>query len=122
MAVKVQVPKKASAVRFFLHPAGKTLLAVAALFLTTALSAFTFYYVKYSRLIETKLAAGPYANTSMLFAAPRTVGVGDLATPQELAMELRRSGYNRTAGGMRHSALWLHSQAPSSANHRRVGG
>ena len=27
MAVKVQVPKKASAVRFFLHPAGKALLA-----------------------------------------------------------------------------------------------
>ena len=80
MAVKVQVPKKASAVRFFLHPAGKILLAVSALFLTTALAVFTFYYVKYSRLIEAKLAAGPYANTSMLFAAPRTVGVGDLAT------------------------------------------
>ena len=96
MAVKVQVPKKASAVRFFLHPAGKTLLAVVALVLTTAVIVFTYYYSKYSRLIETKLAAGPYANTSMLFAAPRTVGVGDLATPQELATELRRSGYNES--------------------------
>ena len=96
MAVKVQVPKKASAVRFFLHPAGKALLAFVALGLTVGLAVFTYYYVKYSRLIEVKLAAGPYANTSMLFAAPRTVGVGDLASPQELATELRRSGYNES--------------------------
>ena len=97
MAVKVQVPKKASAVRFFLKPAGKIALAVTALVVTIAVSVFTYYYVKYSRLIEAKLAAGPYANTSMLFAAPRTVAVGDLATPQELAIELRRSGYNESS-------------------------
>ncbi len=96
MAVKVQVPKKASAVRFFLHPAGKALLAFVALGLTIGLAVFTYYYVKYSRLIEAKLTAGPYANTSMLFAAPRTVGVGDLASAQELATELRRSGYNES--------------------------
>jgi hypothetical protein len=59
VAVKVQVPKKASAVRFFLHPAGKTLLAVFALLLTTAVIVFTYYYAKYSRLIEAKLNAGP---------------------------------------------------------------
>ena len=57
---------------------------------------FTFYYVKYSRLIETKLAAGPFANTSMLFAAPRTVDVGDIADPQEIATDLRRSGYTES--------------------------
>src|SRR5579862_1485398 len=96
VAVKVQVPKKASAVRFLLHPAGKVLLAVVFLSVTTALAAFTYYYVKYSRLIEAKLTAGPYANTSMLFAAPRTVAVGDVVTPQELATELRRSGYNES--------------------------
>ena len=64
--------------------------------LTAALAVFTYYYVKYSRLIEAKLAAGPFANTSMLFAAPRTVAVGDFATPQEIAIELRHSGYNES--------------------------
>ncbi len=57
---------------------------------------FTYYYVKYSRLIEAKLAAGPFANTSMLFAAPRTVDVGDIADPQEIATDLRRSGYTES--------------------------
>jgi len=84
-------------VRFALHPIGKILLVLLVLCFTTGLAVFTFYYVKYSRLIETKLAAGPFANTSMLFAAPRTVDVGDIADPQEIATDLRRSGYTESS-------------------------
>jgi penicillin-binding protein 1B len=97
VAVKVQVPKKATAVRFALHPVGKILLVLLVLGFTTGLADFTFYYVNYSRLIDTKLAAGPFANTSMLFAAPRTVDVGDVADPQEVATDLRRSGYTESS-------------------------
>ena len=97
MAVKVQVPKKASGVHFALRPAGKILLVLVVLSITTGLGVFTYYYVKYSRLIEAKLQAGPFANTSMLFAAPRTVATGDSATPQEIANDLRHSGYNESA-------------------------
>jgi penicillin-binding protein 1B len=96
VAVKVQVPKKASAVRLVLHPAGKIILVLVVLGVTAGLAVFTYYYVKYSRLIEAKLAAGPFANTSMLFAAPRTISVSDRATPQELAIDLRHSGYNES--------------------------
>jgi len=97
VAVKVQVPKKASAVHFALHPIGKILLVLVVLSFTAGLGVFTYYYVKYSRLIETKLQAGPFANTSMLFAAPRTVATGDAATPAEIANDLRHSGYNESA-------------------------
>ncbi len=83
--------------RFALHPIGKILLVLLVLGFTTGFGVFTYYYVKYSRLIETKLAAGPFANTSMLFAAPRTVDVGDIADPQEIATDLRRSGYTESA-------------------------
>jgi len=83
-------------VRFALHPVGKILLVLLVLAVTTGFGVFTYYYVKYSRLIETKLAAGPFANTSMLFAAPRTVDVGDIADPQEIATDLRRSGYSES--------------------------
>ncbi len=96
VAVKVQVPKKSSAVKFALHPVGKILLVLLVLGFTTGLAVFTYYYVKYSRLIDTKLAAGPFAATSMLFAAPRTVDVGDVADPQEIASDLRRSGYTES--------------------------
>ncbi|HTS47109.1 MAG TPA: PBP1A family penicillin-binding protein [Bryobacteraceae bacterium] len=96
MAVKVQVPKKASAVRFFLRPGGKVLIAILALVITAGLGVFTYYYSYYSHRIEAKLAAGPYANTSMLFAAPRTLAVGDVAGPLEIAGELRHSGYSES--------------------------
>ena len=96
MAVKVQVPKKASAVRFFLRPGGKVVIAILALVITAGLGIFTYYYSYYSHRIEAKLAAGPYANTSMLFAAPRTLAVGDVAGPLEIAGELRHSGYSES--------------------------
>ena len=79
-----------------MRPVGKILLLAVTLSVTAGLCVFTYYYVKYSRLIEGKLAAGPFSNTSMLFAAPRTVAVGDVVTPQEIALELRHSGYNES--------------------------
>ncbi len=96
MAVKAKAPKKARKAHFLLRPAGKILLLVLTLSVTIALGVFTYYYVKYSRLIEAKLAGGPFTNTSMLFAAPRTVAVGDFASPPEIALELRHSGYNES--------------------------
>src|ERR1700694_2089664 len=73
------------------------LLLLVVLIIPAVLGVFTYYYVKYSRLIEAKLQAGPFANTSMLFAAPRTVATGDSASPQEIANALRHSGYNESA-------------------------
>src|SRR6266478_91987 len=106
VAVKVQVPRQASVVRFMLHPAGKIILAIIVLTLTLGLAVFTFYYVKYSRLIEAKLNNGPYTNTSMLFASPRTIGVGDVATAQGIATELRHAGYTESTNNrMGHYAL-----------------
>src|SRR5207245_2638362 len=50
----------------------------------------------YSRLIDQKLRVGPFANTSKLFAAPRTLNIGDTITPAEIALELRRTGYSES--------------------------
>ena len=76
-----------------MRPAGKAVLAVGAALITVSVVAFTFYYVKYSRLIDTKLREGPFANTSMIFAAPRLLSLGDRISPAEIVAQLRRSGY-----------------------------
>jgi penicillin-binding protein 1B len=94
--VKVQVPKKKSGlVRILMHPFGKAILGTIVLTLSLGLIVFTYYYAKYSRLIETKLAS-PFGNTSTLYAAPRVVNVGDQATPLEVASDLRRAGYSES--------------------------
>ena len=96
MAVKVPVKKKAGIVRFALHPAGRTAIGIAVFSITAFVAIFAFYYIKYSKLMEEKIAAGPFQNTSMLLAAPQTLAVGDKLTPQEVANDLRRAGYNES--------------------------
>lgn len=106
VAVKVQVPRKSRLARVFTHPIAKTILAVFVLTVTLGLIVSAYYYVKYSKLIESKLAAGPFANTSMLFAAPHSVALGDVTSPQELSADLRRAGYSESAGNkMGHYAI-----------------
>ncbi len=96
--VRVRVPKKAYLVRFFLHPAGKILAVSCTLIFLLVAGAFTHYYAKYSALIDQKLRAGPFANTSKLFASPRLIAVGDPSSADDLAVELRRCGYTESRG------------------------
>jgi penicillin-binding protein 1B len=92
--MKLRVPQGARLARFLLSPLGKGLLISAALVTVLCVSAFTYYYSKYSRLIDQKLRQGPFANTSKIFAAPRTLNVGDAISVEEVAAELRRNGYS----------------------------
>ena len=64
--------------------------------LAAAVGTFSYYYVMYGRMIEDKLAAGPFASTSMLYAAPRPVMVGDDGQLQEIAAYLHRCGYSES--------------------------
>ncbi len=82
--------------KFFRRPAGKVVLAAAVVCLTLGAMSFAYYYFKYARLIAEKLEKGPFANTSMLFAAPQTLTLGDDSTTEEIVAHLRRSGYSES--------------------------
>ncbi len=109
-----------------LHPVGRALLFTAGFFFVIALCAGTYFYVKYSRLIESKLKYGAFANTSMLFAAPHVVRVGDEMSPGEVVAQLRRSGYSESQNGamgfyvVRADAVEMHPGPDSYF--RRDGG
>ena len=96
--VRVRVPRKAYLVRFFLHPLGKALVVSFTLAFVLLAGVLTYYYAKYSSLIDQKLRAGPFANTSKIFAAPRLIAAGDPMTADEIAAELRRCGYTESRG------------------------
>jgi len=80
-------------VRFLLHPVGKAILGTAVALFIVGLGFFTYFYVYYAKLIDEKLAVGPFAKTSRIYAAPSVVSVGETATLQELADYLVRCGY-----------------------------
>jgi len=80
-----------------LRPFGRFLVAGLALLVVLGLGLFTYFYSRYSRLIDEKLRAGPFVQTAKLYAAPESVAVGDVSSPLQIAAELRRGGYNESA-------------------------
>ena len=94
--MKVRVPKSAGLARFVLRPVGRILVIGLAFLAIVGLGTFTYFYSRYSRLIDQKLRAGPFVQTAKLYAAPQSVAVGDVITPGQIAAELRRSGYNES--------------------------
>lgn len=69
---------------------------------------FGYYWVHYSRIIDKKLKAGPFAETAMLFAAPEPINVGDPLTFDELERSLQRRGYSTRRSD---KAGWYHMRA-----------
>lgn len=96
MAVRIQVSGRSLAARVLLHPLGRVLLVASLVLGLFGLTAFTYYYLKYSRLIDRKLRTGPFQSTSMIFAAPRAVTLGDAIGFEEIIEQLRRSGYSES--------------------------
>jgi penicillin-binding protein 1B len=94
--VRIKGKKSSALVRLLLHPAGKAFLIALTAIVVTGLSLFTYFYVKYARLIEEKLTAGPFANTSALYAAPETLMLGDEISVDDILIRLRSAGYTES--------------------------
>jgi penicillin-binding protein 1B len=65
---------------------------------------FIYYYNLYANMIQAKLEAGPFADMSVLYAAPRPVAKGERIAPVEIAAYLRRAGYSENTN--RSSVGW----------------
>jgi len=94
--MKVRIPHGAGLARFFLSPVGRWLVIGASVIFILALGVFIHYYSKYAQLMDEKLRLGPFANTAKIFAAPQSVAVGDVLTPEDVAADLRHSGYGES--------------------------
>ncbi len=95
----------------FLSPSGRIALGALGVVFVVCLATFTFYYIRYSRLIDRKLRAGPFQSTSMVFSAPRVVAVGDELTPADVISQLKSSGYGETNGSRMG---WFHLRSDNA--------
>ena len=85
MAVKLQL-RNSLLTRFLFSRWGRTFVVISMVALAVGVGIFTYYYVKYGRLIEEKLAAGPFASTSLLYAAPRPVMSASSKWPRDYSV------------------------------------
>jgi penicillin-binding protein 1B len=72
---------------------GLTVLGVALAVFLTCGGIFTYYYVKYSRLITGRLSGRVLQNSTQIFSAPERIADGQAWTAGELATYLQRVGY-----------------------------
>ena len=82
---------------FFTSAIGLTILGVVfAIFLTTG-GIFTYYYIKYSRMIDARLSGKVLQNTTQIFSAPEYISAGQAWSAEDLTTYLTRIGYRPEA-------------------------
>ena len=57
------------------------------------MAAFAYFYFKYERVVDRRMAGGIFSNAAKVYARPRVVAVGEKLDPAEVASDLRRAGY-----------------------------
>ena len=78
-------------------PRDPLLRAALVLFIVLAVSftaVFSYYYIKYDRIIQRRFSTPVFANTAKIYALPRVLREGEKIEPREIAAELRRAGYS----------------------------
>ncbi len=60
---------------------------------------FAYFFVKYSRLVDRRMAGPVFSNAARIYARPKTVSVGEKIDAAEVAANLRRAGYTEQGKG-----------------------
>jgi len=59
---------------------------------------FSYFYVKYDRIIDQRFRSSVFANSAKIYAGPKVVRVGQTYSARDIASELRRAGYGEKDG------------------------
>jgi penicillin-binding protein 1B len=98
VAIKLRIPRQRgkASVRHdpILRFAAATFLVLAVAFVVV----FSYFYIKYDRMIETRFHGPVFANAARIFAAPRSIAIGEKADLKEITAELRHTGYSDKDG------------------------
>jgi penicillin-binding protein 1B len=78
----------------FRDPLVKYFLAAFLVIAAAFLGVFSYFYVKYARIVDKRMAGGVFSNAAKIYSRPRMVSPGDTIDAAEIAAELRRAGYN----------------------------
>ena len=103
MAIRLKIPtgKKGGKAGNGLLTSDPLLKAALIVFLVLSISAggvFTYYYVKFGRMIDQRFKGPVFGDSARIYAIPHAVQVGEKIDTKEIATELRRTGYTDQSG------------------------
>ena len=78
---------------FWTSKFGLSVLAIVAFCFMVSAGVFTYYYVKYSRMIDARLSGHVLQSTTQIFSAPEHISDGQAWTSDDLITYLQRAGY-----------------------------
>jgi penicillin-binding protein 1B len=78
---------------FFTSKIGLTILGIVFAIFVTIGGVFTYYYIKYSRMIDARLPGNILQNTTQIFSAPEHISADQAWGPEDLTRYLTRVGY-----------------------------
>src|ERR1035438_1325453 len=121
--MSLRISGNSSLTRFFLGPIGRILIMGCALLVILVLGVFTFFYARYSRAVDAKLNAGPFANNAEIFAAPESpMSIGRGSCTRRCSSRRCANARNwckAKAGG--RSSVSKQADEPGRERHRPVG-
>ena len=94
MAIKVKIPKrKGNAKNGHRDPVVRGAWFVFVILAIAVCAWFSYYYIKYDRIIEQRFRGTVFSSSARIYAIPRSVKVGETWTGREIAAQLQRAGY-----------------------------
>ena len=103
MAVKLKIPKgnpggKRGKGLFSRDPVIRAALTVFLVAAVLLVGWFSYYYVKYDRIIDQKFKGQVFSNSAKIYAIPHAVRAGEKLEAKDIATQLRRAGYTDKDG------------------------
>ncbi|HET9184280.1 MAG TPA: PBP1A family penicillin-binding protein [Candidatus Angelobacter sp.] len=74
-------------------PILRAVVAACVIIFLVCFGIFSYYYVKYQKIVDKRFYGPIFANTAKIYAQPREVRVGQKSDPNEIANYLRHAGY-----------------------------
>ncbi|HET9839484.1 MAG TPA: PBP1A family penicillin-binding protein [Candidatus Angelobacter sp.] len=93
MAVKIKIPRFKGFRGRLKSPILRACLAAFVIIFLVFFGIFSYYYIKYQKIVDKRMQAPLFANTAKIYAQPRSVRIGQKADPREIANYLRHAGY-----------------------------
>jgi penicillin-binding protein 1B len=87
-------------------------IALAGCFLIFA-CVFSFYYIKYSKIVDQRLEKPLFTATAKIYAAPAELRPGQKFTAHYIAQQLRNAGYS-SEGDAKNAPMGTYSEGPES--------
>jgi penicillin-binding protein 1B len=103
VTIKLKIPRRkngATAGRGVVSrdPVVRVALAVFILLSVCLCGWFSYYYIKYDRIIDQRFKGPVFSSSAKIYAIPRAIRVGERVDLHEVAIQLRRAGYSENDG------------------------